>query len=83
MGDINMTAAIFCKHDTLSRPLLQNRFMKINPDGIQNRENCSLNNQGIITQKICKQELSFLYATYRHDLFYITEKCHDNLLKGI
>ena len=25
-GGMNMTAAIFCTHDTLSRPLLQNRI---------------------------------------------------------
>ena len=29
------------------------------------------------------QELSFLYATYRHDLFYITVKYHDYIPKGI
>ena len=27
-----------------------------------------------ITQKLIKRELSFLYVTHRHDLFYITEK---------
>ena len=51
--------------------------------GIQKREHCSLNDQGEITQKVCKQELSFLYETHLHDLFYITVKCHDNKLKGI
>ena len=30
-----------------------------------------------------QQELSFLYVTHRHDLFYITVKYHDNILKGI
>ena len=34
-GAMNMRAAIFCIHDTLSRPLLQ--FHENNPDGIQNR----------------------------------------------
>ena len=27
--------------------------------------------------------LSFLYATHRHDLFYITVKYHDTVPKGI
>ena len=73
-GGMSMRAAIFCIHDTLSRPLLQNRIVssKNTPNGIQNREYCGLNDQGKITQKVCKQELSFLYATHRHDLFYIT-----------
>ena len=45
---MNMTATIFSIHDTtLSRPLLQNvQFHENNPDGIQNREHCSFNNQG-------------------------------------
>ena len=55
------------------------KFHKNNLDGIQNRKQCSLNNQGEITQKVCKLELSFLYVTHRHDLFYITVKCHDNI----
>ena len=38
---------------------------------------------GEITQKIWKQELSFLYATHRHDLFYVTVKYHDSIPKGI
>ena len=29
-----------------------------------------------ITQKVIKRELPFLYATHRHDLFYITVKYH-------
>ena len=33
--------------------------------------------------KVIKRELSFLYATHRHDLFYITVKYHQNILKGI
>ena len=36
-----------------------------------------------ITQKVWKQDLSFLYATHRHDLFYIAVKYHDNIPKGI
>ena len=39
--------------------------------------------KGEITQKVRKHELSFLYATYRHDLFYITVKYHQNILNGI
>ena len=39
--------------------------------------NCIWNHQGEITQKVWKQELSFLYGTYRHDLFYIAVKYHD------
>ena len=39
--------------------------------------------QGEITQKVWKQELSFLYMTHRHDLFYITVKYHDYIPKGI
>ena len=30
-----------------------------------------------------RQELSFLYATHRHDLFYITVKYHQNIPNGI
>ena len=51
--------------------------------GIQNREHCILNDQGEINQKVCKQELSFLYATHLHDMFYITVNCHDTIPKGI
>ena len=43
----------------------------------------SLNDQGEITIKVCKQELSFLYATHHHDLFYITMKYHEYILKCI
>ena len=31
-----------------------------------------------ITQKVCKREMSFLYATHYHDLFYMNMKYHDN-----
>ena len=81
-----MRAAIFCIHDTFRDIFYRTvYFHEINPVGvgIQKREHCSLNDQGEITQKVCKQELSFLYATHLHDLFYITVKCHDNILKGI
>ena len=37
-------------------------FMKIILKKNQNREHYSLNNHGEITQKVCKQEMSFLYA---------------------
>ena len=30
-----------------------------------------------------KQELSFLYAKHRHDLFYITVKYHQNISDGL
>ena len=30
-----------------------------------------------------KARVAFLYATYRHDLFYIDLKYHDNIQKGI
>ena len=36
-----------------------------------------------ITQKVIKQELSFLYATHRHDLVYTTVKYHQNIPNGI
>ena len=36
-----------------------------------------------ITQKVIKQELSVLYATHHHDLFYITVKYHQNIPNGI
>ena len=36
-----------------------------------------------ITQKVRKQELSFLFATHRHDLLYISVKYHENIPKGI
>ena len=35
--------------------------------------------KGEITQKVIKQELSFLYTTHCHDLFYITVKYHQNI----
>ena len=38
---------------------------------------------GGITQKVIKGELSFLYTTHHHDLFYITVKYHQNIPKGI
>ena len=79
-----MTAAIFFKQDTLSQPFYRTvQFHENNPNGIQNREHCSLNNRGEITQKVCKQELSFLYAIHRHDLFYIIVKYHDYIPKGM
>ena len=45
--------------------------------------NCIWNHQGEITQKVWKQELSFLYLTHRQDLFYITVQYHDYIPKGI
>ena len=39
--------------------------------------------KGEIIQKVQLQELPFLYATHRHDLFYITVKYHENIPKGI
>ena len=81
---MNMRAAIFLytrhNHDLFYRTV---QFHESNPDGIQNREHCSLNNQGEISHKVCKQKLSFLHAKHCHDLFYITVKCHDNKPKGI
>ena len=35
-----------------------------------------------MTQKVIKWELSFLYMTHHHDLFYITMKFHDYIPKG-
>ena len=35
--------------------------------------------KGEITQKVLKGKLSFLYATHRHDLFYIIVKYHQNI----
>ena len=35
-----------------------------------------------IIQRVLKRELSFLYATHRHDLFYITVKYHQNIPNG-
>ena len=35
------------------------------------------------TQKVWKRDVSFLYAIYCHDLFYITVKYHDNIPMGI
>ena len=46
------------------------------------KRNCIWNHQGEITQKVWKQELSFLYAKHRHDLFYITVKYHGYIPKG-
>ena len=39
--------------------------------------------KGEITQKVLKRGLSFLYATSRHDLFYITVKYHQNITNRI
>ena len=83
-GGMNMRAPYFLYttncHDLFYRTI---QFHDNNPDGIQNREHCSLNNQGEITQKVWKSELSFLTATHRQDvLFYITVK-YDNISKGI
>ena len=39
--------------------------------------------KGEITQKVLKRGLSFLYATHRHDLFYMTVKCHKNIPNNI
>ena len=36
-----------------------------------------------ITKKVIKRELSFLYATHRHDLFYVTVKYHQTIPNGI
>ena len=36
-----------------------------------------------ITQNVIKQELSFLYATHRHDLVLTTVKYHQNIPNGI
>ena len=72
-----MRAAIFLytTHNHLFYSTVQ--FHENNPDGIQNREHCNLNNQGKISHNnVCKQRLSFLYATHCHDLFYITLKWH-------
>ena len=45
--------------------------------------NCIWNHQGEITQKVWKWELSFLYVTHYHDLFYVTVKYHGYIPKGI
>ena len=39
--------------------------------------------KGEITKKVLRRELSLLYATHRHDLFYITVKYHQNIPNGI
>ena len=41
--------------------------------------NMHKNIRGEITQTAIKRELSFLYATHRHDLFYITVNYHQNI----
>ena len=38
--------------------------------------------KGEKTQRVLKRGLSFLYATYRHDLFYITVKYHQIIPNG-
>ena len=56
------------------------------PKGIQVTERTQIrikNIKGEITQKVLKQELSYLYVTHRHNLFYITVKYHQNIPKGI
>ena len=55
------------------------------PKGIQVTQRsriCIKNIKGEITQKVKKGELSFLYATHHHDLFYITVKFHKNIPNG-
>ena len=39
--------------------------------------------KGEITQKVIKRELSILYTTHRHDLFYITVKYHQSIPNSI
>ena len=73
--------------DTWPWPVLHNcevswLYSKPFKDMEQTR-NCIWNHQGEITQKAWKQELSFLYVTHRHDLFYIAVKYHDYIPKGI
>ena len=41
------------------------------------------NIKGEITQKVLKRELLFLYATHRHDPFYITVKYNQNIPNGL
>ena len=70
--------------DTLSWPVLHNcevspKYSKV----MEQTWNCIWNHQGEITQKVLKRELSFLYTTHGHDLFYITVKYHDYIPKGI
>ena len=43
---------------------------------------CIKSIKGEKTQKVLKRELSFLYATGRHDLFYINMEYHQNILNG-
>ena len=62
------------------------KYQDYNPKGIpvmERTQNWIWYNQGEITQKIWKQELSFMYGTYHHDLFYINVKFHDYIPKGI
>ena len=60
-----MRAAIFLytthNHDLFYSTV---QFHENNPDGIQNRDQCCLDNCGEISHKVCKQRLSFLYATH-------------------
>ena len=44
---------------------------------------CIKNIKGEITQNVLKRGLSFLYATHRHDLFYITVEDHQNSFQVI
>ena len=41
------------------------------------------NIKGEIIKKVIKRELSFLYATHRNDLFYISVKYHQSIPNGI
>ena len=43
---------------------------------------CIKSIKGQITQKVLKGELSILYATHRHDLFYITVEYHNYIPNG-
>ena len=56
------------------------------PKGIQITErtqNLFQIKQSVITPKVTKAELSFLYVTCRLDLFYVSTKYHQNIPKGI
>ena len=81
--NINTRATIFYIQGTLSQPLLQTILSHENiPKGIQNKSHCSFNHQGKIIQTVQKWELSFLYVTHPHDLFYMTVKYHDYIPNG-
>ena len=71
------------RHDLFYIAVKYHDYIENSFQVMERTRNCIWNLQGEITQKVWKRELSFLYATHCHDLFYINVKYHDYISKGI